>query len=126
MPDARLATPVRAVRRAAGGQRRGRRDGGHRPRQERFDEVVLATHTDQALALLRRRLGRGAARAGRGALPAQPRRAAHRRLACCPTRRWPGRPGTTSAPAATAAEQAGVCLHYLLNQLQPLPFEARR
>ena len=51
-------------------------DGG----SERFDEVVLACHSDQALALLADASDDERARARRDPLPAQPRRAAHRRV----------------------------------------------
>ena len=80
--DARLNTPVRAHRAPAAGQRPARRRGRHRrAASERFDDVVLACHSDQSLALLDEATRRGARRARRHPLPAQPRRAAHRHLA---------------------------------------------
>src|SRR5205085_5987322 len=48
MPDARLATPVRGVRRLPTGGAEVTTAKG----SERFDAVVLACHSDQALALL--------------------------------------------------------------------------
>jgi predicted NAD/FAD-binding protein len=48
LPDIRLSTPVRAVRRHPGGVEV--RDGAGRPHQ--FDAAVIATHADQALCLL--------------------------------------------------------------------------
>jgi predicted NAD/FAD-binding protein len=59
----RLSTPVRAVRRERDGVLVSPRGG----EAERFDEVVLATHSDQALALLS-----DATAAERGALEAIP------------------------------------------------------
>ena len=52
-------------------------------RVERFDQVVLACHADQALALLDDPSMAERAGAGRVPLPAQRRRAAHRRARCC-------------------------------------------
>ena len=86
---------------------------------ERFDELVLATHAPQALALL----GAGASAQERsvlGAIRTQPNRAVlHTDTRVLPTRR--------AAWAAWNFETAGrgdraVCLHYLINQLQPLPW----
>ncbi len=45
--DIRLATPVRSVRRTPGGVELSSTDG-----EERFDQVVLACHSDQSLRLL--------------------------------------------------------------------------
>jgi predicted NAD/FAD-binding protein len=42
--------------------------------------------------------------------------------ACCPSAVPPGPRGTTSARPASRQESARVCLHYLINRLQPLPF----
>ena len=121
LADVRLATPVRHVRRGrdarAGGGVEVCSDAG----TERFDDVVLACHSDQALALLADARRRRTRSPRRDPLPAQPRRAAHRRL------------GAADAPRAWAAwnyeraadgarERASVCLHYLINRLQPLPF----
>jgi uncharacterized protein len=59
-----------------------------------------------------------------GAIRYQPNRAVlHTDTACCPRAAAPGRPGTTSAPPTPAREQAAVCLHYLINRLQPLPWQ---
>ena len=136
LPDARLRTPVHRVRRlgAGAGVALATADGG-----EHFDEVVFACHADQALALLedatsdeRRVLGRIRYRPNRAVL--------HTDTAVLPRCRkawaaWnyeraaqecPGRTGAGRAPRGRAgqdeADAGGVCLHYLLNRLQPLPF----
>ncbi|MET0384258.1 MAG: FAD-dependent oxidoreductase [Burkholderiaceae bacterium] len=119
----RLATPVLGIRRHGGFGASA--DGGVSVRTrngvERFDEVVLACHAPQALALLddagteeRRVLG---------AIGTQDNEAVlHTDALLLPRRR--------SAWAAWNCESAGpdgprggaVCLHYLLNRLQPLPW----
>jgi predicted NAD/FAD-binding protein len=75
----RLNTPVRSGAPFAAGAGQRRRDGHHDHGAERFDDVVLACHSDQSLALLADASGRRARGAGRHPLPPQPRRAAHRR-----------------------------------------------
>ncbi len=121
--DARLATPVRAVRRVPPGTASAGvwldLDSG----AERFDEVVLATHSDQSLALL----GGHASQEERAVLGAI---GYHRNRALLHTdaRLLPQRPKAWAAwnyeraPAAQA-EQTAVCLHYLINRLQPLPWQ---
>jgi predicted NAD/FAD-binding protein len=42
---------------------------------------------------------------------------------CCPSAAPPGPPGTTRAPGPAGARIGPVCLHYLINQLQPLPWQ---
>ncbi len=64
----RLATPVTAVRRVAGGVEIAPGD-----RRERFDQAIVATHSDQALALLAD--PSPAEREVLGAIPYQPNRA---------------------------------------------------
>jgi uncharacterized protein len=87
---------------------------------ERFDDVVLACHTDQALALLEDASPRE--RALLGAIRYQRSRAVlHTDTALLPRRRrvW----AAWNCERATDArhEREGVCLHYLINRLQPLP-----
>ncbi len=113
--DARLATPVRAITRDAQGVQ-VRTDAG----TQRFDRLVLATHSDQALTLLAD--ASPLERELLGAIRYQPNRAVlHTDTSVLPQRRkawaaWNYERGTDTA------DEARVCLHYLLNQLQPLPW----
>ena len=76
LPDVRRATPVQRIRRGAHGV-----DVEAAGRVERFDEIVLACHSDQARRLLADpTLERGPAAFG-DPLPAEPGRAAYRHLA---------------------------------------------
>jgi predicted NAD/FAD-binding protein len=111
LADVRVSTPVRTLQREAGGVRV---DG------ERFDAVVLACHSDQALRLL----GAGATHAERavlGAIPYQRNRALlHTDASLLPRRRRVWSAWNYSAGRATP-EGRPVAVHYLLNKLQPLP-----
>ncbi|AEG94832.1 NAD(P)/FAD-dependent oxidoreductase [Ramlibacter tataouinensis] len=114
--DARLNTPVRALRRAADGVQL-RTDAGW----EQFDQVVLATHSDQALALLAD--ADAAEREVLSAIRYQPNRAVlHTDVSVLPQRRmaWSA---WNYERGPGADQEARVCLHYLLNMLQPLPWE---
>lgn len=115
--DKRLDTPVRLVRRDANGVQLHTGAGW-----ERFDKLVLATHSDQSLALLA-----DAAPLERellGAIRYQPNRAVlHTDTSVLPRRRaawaaWNYERGPQAGP-----DSARVCLHYWLNVLQPLPWE---
>ncbi len=115
IPSCRLNSPVRSILRGSGGARAVRieTDAGF----EHFDHVVLACHSDQALALL------GDARADeRDLLSAiryqQNRAVLHTDASCLPARRkaW-----SAWNYQSTAAATPDVCVHYLLNMLQPLP-----
>ena len=114
--DKRLNTPVRRIERDAAGVRIVT-DG----RAERFDQVVLATHSDQALALLG-----DATRPERevlGAIRYQPNRAVlHTDARVLPAQRSAWAAWNYERAADGGRESARVCLHYWLNQLQPLPF----
>ncbi len=121
LPDARLRTPVRRVRRVPPGSGAAgvwvATDRG----EERFDELVLACHTDQALALLAD--ASEAERAVLGAIRFQPNRAVlHTDARVLPQRRPAWAAWNYQRAADDSREQAAVCLHYLLNRLQPLPF----
>ena len=115
--DKRLNTPVRSVRRhGPGAGVTIRTDHG----DERFDKVVLATHSDQSLALLAD--ASPEERDTLGAIRYHPNRAVlHTDVSMLPRRQ--------RAWAAWNYESAGsqgedtVCLHYLLNRLQPLPWK---
>lgn len=115
IPDARLFTPVRAVQREAGGVRVCSERGW-----EQFDKVVLATHPDQALSLLLD--ATPAEREVLGAIRYQPNRAVlHTDTGVLPRRRpaWAAWNYEGMAPGNAPGR---VCLHYLLNMLQPLPW----
>jgi uncharacterized protein len=115
LDDVRLTTPVRRIRRDANGV-----DVETRGRSERFDEVVLACHSDQA-----RRLLADPTPTEENLLAAvryQPNRVAlHTDIALLPRSRraW-------SAWNYLAAHDIDgtrpVAVSYLLNKLQPLPF----
>lgn len=130
--DVRTSTPVRRILRAPlDATRDGRSevavitDHG----RETFDHVVLACHSDQALALLED--PSDAEREVLGAVPYQPNRAyLHTDLALMPRRRraWAawnylsaGRFGEASSGPDEASPSVAVT--YWLNRLQPLPFE---
>lgn len=116
IPDARLATPVLSVRRDANGVDLRTAAGW-----DRFDHVVIAAHSDQALALLtdatddeHRVLG---------AIRYQPNQAVlHTDRSVLPSRErtWAA---WNYERASGRSDAPQVCLHYLLNQLQPLPWK---
>ena len=116
LPDKRLNTPVTRVLRNAQGawvQSAGQ--------QERFDRVVFACHSDQALRLL----GDASAdeRAVLGAIRYQPNLAVlHTDGSVLPKKKRALAAWNYQRAASAAQEQSTVCLHYLLNLLQPLPF----
>lgn len=117
LDDVRVATPVLGVdRRADGVWLRSRN------RLERFDEVVFACHSDQTLALL----GAGASADERrilGAVRYQPNLAlVHTDPALLPRRRkvWSA---WNYLAGAGRADDRPVSVSYLINRLQPLPFE---
>ncbi|MEX8517719.1 MAG: NAD(P)/FAD-dependent oxidoreductase [Leptothrix sp. (in: b-proteobacteria)] len=117
--DTRLATPVRALHRHGGGLGVSVLTTAG---AEHFDAVVLACHSDQALTLL----GSDASaqeRAVLGAIGYQRNRAVlHTDTALLPRRRKAWAAWNYEHAGQTGADQASVCLHYLLNRLQPLPF----
>ena len=147
--DKRLKTPVRGIERIKGNPTANspsavRISTDHS--QEVFDAVIIATHSDQALAMLqdpgaqeRTLLSEVAYQSNRAVL--------HTDASVLPTRKaawaaWnyeraassardertssPARDERAASPAlsqAAAQESAqSVCLHYLLNRLQPLPW----
>ena len=114
--DARLNTPVRRIERDAAGVRVVT-DG----RTEHFDRLVLATHSDQALALLATPTLQE--KTVLGAIRYQPNRAVlHTDTSVLPTRRAAWAAWNYERAPQDGQGSAQVCLHYLLNQLQPLPF----
>ncbi len=116
LPDARLHCPVREVRRTGAGALVAT-DAG----TEHYDEVVFACHTDQALALLAD--ADGVERALLGAVRYQPNVAVlHTDASVLPRRRLAWAAWNYERAADAGTEQARVCLHYLINRLQPLPW----
>ena len=115
--DKRLNTPVRHITRDARGVAVTTDTG-----TERFDRLVLATHSDQALALLG---GHATAQERQvlGAIHYQPNRA----VLHTDTRVLPRNPSAWAAwnyeAAHSSQTDARVCLHYLINRLQPVPFQ---
>ena len=111
--DKRLNTPVQLVERMDGGVGVTTKN-----QTERFDHVVIATHSTEALAMLS--APTNAEQAVLGAIKYQANKAVlHTDTSVLPQRR--------KAWAAwnyerTQTDGAQVCLHYLLNVLQPLPF----
>jgi predicted NAD/FAD-binding protein len=120
-PDARLHTPVRQVRRVPPGLGSSgvwvRTDAG----DERFDELVLACHSDQSLALLDD--ASAAEREVLGAIRTQRNRAVlHTDTSLLPRRRRAWAAWNYERALDAGREQSTVCLHYLIDRLQPLPF----
>ena len=88
---------------------------------ERFDEVVLASHSDQSLALIDD--ASAAERSVLGAIRYHPNRALlHTDSGVLPQRQRAWAAWNYARASSLGREQAAVCLHYLLNRLQPLPF----
>jgi predicted NAD/FAD-binding protein len=114
--DKRLNTPVLQVTRNAHNvtiHTKGQ--------SESFDKVILATHSDQSLAMLgdANRLERETL----GAIRYQANRAVlHTDTSVLPSKRraWAAWNYQRSSDARQDAAQ--VCLHYLINMLQPVPF----
>ena len=116
IPTKYLNTPVRSVTRV---------DAGLAPQVRvdstlgglTYDHVVMASHSDQTLAMLA-----DASEAERAVLSAvgyQPNRAVlHTDASCLPKREkaWSAWNYESAGPG-----EADVCVHYLLNKLQPLP-----
>lgn len=120
--DTRLATPVRSVRRVPPDSGNGgvwvATDRG----EERFDEAVLACHTDQSLALLRDASAQE--RRWLGAIRYQRNRAVlHTDASLLPVRRKAWAAWNYERADSLGREQSAVCLHYWINRLQPLPWQ---
>ncbi|MFY7975855.1 MAG: NAD(P)/FAD-dependent oxidoreductase [Rubrivivax sp.] len=120
--DKRLATPVRRVRRVPPGSGASGvwvdTDSG----SECFDDVVMACHSDQSLALLpdaspEERSLLGAIRYQRN------RTVLHTDTTVLPSRRAAWAAWNYARAIDTGREQARVCLHYLIDRLQPLPWK---
>ena len=113
LPDVRLRSRVRAVVRDAHGACIATDHG-----VERFDAVVLATHPAQSLALLDD--PSASERRVLGAIGYQPNRAVlHTDASVLPRNRraW------SAWNHERGSDGQRVCLHYLINKLQPLPWQ---
>ena len=122
IPDARLNSPVRALRRLPPGSASAGvwldTDAG----SERFDQVILAGHSDQSLALLGAQASADE-RAVLGAIRYQRNRAVlHTDASLLPQRRKAWAAWNYEGNASAGPAQTKTCLHYLLNRLQPLPW----
>ncbi|RSZ38377.1 MULTISPECIES: FAD-dependent oxidoreductase [unclassified Variovorax] len=117
LPDKRLNTRVRRIARDEAGVLLTT-DAG----TERFDHVVLATHSDQSLAMLA-----DASPAETTVLDSIRYQANHAVLhtdaSALPQNRAAWAAWNYERAAAGERESGRVCLHYLLNKLQPLPWE---
>ncbi len=119
IPDQRLGCPVQGIERLEHGVRLRTPAG-----VEFFDAVVLACHSDQALALL----GPQASQAERevlGAIRYQLNTAVlHTDTSVLPRRRAAWAAWNYERSNSDQVESTRVCLHYLINMLQPLPWQS--
>jgi uncharacterized protein len=117
IPDKRLGAPVLAVSHTnAGGTMKIHIESLHG--RELFDHVVLAGHSDQSLRLLKDISP--VAKKLLGVIKYQPNRAVlHTDASCLPQNK-----STWSAwnYQSRGGSEPQVCVHYLINKLQPLPF----
>ena len=113
----RTNCPVSRVRRDEAGVELTSRAGS-----ERFDRVVFACHSDQALAMLE--APSEAERQVLGDLGyASNDVVLHTDTRLLPRRRKAWAAWNYERAPSLSAENAGVCLHYLINRLQPLPWQ---
>jgi predicted NAD/FAD-binding protein len=120
--ELRLNSPVRSVRPLppSSGQAGVWVDSAQG--SERFDAVILASHSDQSLALLPD--ASPAEQQVLGAIRYQNNRAVlHTDASVLPQRRLAWAAWNYERAPELGREQARVCLHYLINRLQPLPWE---
>ncbi len=114
--DRRLNTPVRRVTRTEAGVGVSTDSG-----TERFDHVVMATHPDQTLAMLTEVSMQE--REVLGAIRYQRNRAVlHTDTSVMPRSRSAWAAWNYESAPGVAGQDARVCLHYWINQLQPLPW----
>ena len=115
LPDTRLRTPVLRVTRHDDGVEVHTFDG-----PIWFDRVIFACHSDQALALLD--APSQDEREVLGAIRYQPNRALlHTDTSLLPRARRAWAAWNYESGPAQGEQAPTVCLHYLLNKLQPLP-----
>ncbi|MCX8520461.1 MAG: FAD-dependent oxidoreductase [Rhodoferax sp.] len=114
--DKRLNTPVKRVERDAEGVRVITPHA-----TERFDQVVICTHSDQALHMLA--TPSAAETHYLSAIQYQNNLAVlHTDDSVLPSHRKAWAAWNYAHNASQDQQSAGVCLHYLLNRLQPLPY----
>ncbi len=120
IPHTYLRTPVHGITRLnTGALHQVRIDSSMG--SQLYDQVVLATHSDQTLAMLQD--PSADERRVLSAIAYQPNHAVlHTDASCLPARRraWSA---WNYESAGVASDEARVCVHYLLNKLQPLPVE---
>jgi predicted NAD/FAD-binding protein len=115
--DKRLHSPVQRISRSAQGVQ-----VTVNGQAEHFDKVVLATHSDQALALLAD--ATPDERNTLGAIRYQPNRAVlHTDTSVLPKARRAWAAWNYERSPDRRQDRARVCLHYLINLLQPVPFK---
>ena len=115
--DKRLNTPVQLIERDEQGVRIVTQGAA-----ERFDEVVICTHSDQALRMLRAPSPEETQCLS--AIPYQDNVAVlHTDDSVLPSRRKAWAAWNYVRAESDDQESSRVCLHYLLNKLQPLPYE---
>jgi uncharacterized protein len=121
--DKRLNSPVRRIESVddTSSQRAGvciSTDAG----EEYFDKVIIATHANQALELLE--TPTPLEQDTLGAIRTQANRAVlHTDVSVLPRRQAAWAAWNYERAPATAKENSQVCLHYLINRLQPLPWQ---
>jgi predicted NAD/FAD-binding protein len=116
VPDARSRTPVRRIERVDGGVMVSTDQG-----TEYFERAVLAVHTDQALQLLADPTSDE--RAILSGIRYQDNLAVlHTDASQLPRRQAAWAAWNYEHASAQPAGGASVCLHYLINRLQPLPW----
>jgi uncharacterized protein len=117
--DKRLNTPVHSIGRDSRGIHIITSTGS-----ERFDKVIIATHSDQALSMLQQ--PSHAETHALSAITYQANKAVlHTDAAVLPQRKaaWAAWNYERVQVDPDQADSANVCLHYLINKLQPIPFE---
>lgn len=121
IPDARLNSPVRSVTRVSPGSTNAGVTVSTDHGSERFDDVVMACHSDQTMSLLQN--ADTDERAVLGAIRYHRNRAVlHTDISVLPKRPKVWAAWNYERASNTGQEQNAVCLHYLINKLQPLPF----
>ncbi len=114
--DKRLNTPVLRIERDAHSVTLQTHNGS-----ERFDQVILASHADQSLAMLAEPTPQEVATLG--AIRYHPNRAVlHTDTSVMPKKKLAWAAWNYERAAHSNTESTRVCLHYWLNLLQPLPF----